>query len=47
MAIEKNNQTFEPLSKSAKERKLIARIQYLEAENQFLKKLEALENRHR
>lgn len=42
-----NNQSSEPLSKSSKEKKLIARIQYLEAENQFLKKLEALENQYR
>jgi len=45
--LKKYEQTSEPLSKSVKEKKLIARIQYLEAENEFLKKLEALENQYR
>ena len=41
------NQISEPPSLSTKEKKLLARIQYLEAENEFLKKLEALENQYR
>ena len=45
--LKKNNQTSESLIPSSKEKKLIARIQYLEAENEFLKKLKALENQYR
>lgn len=45
--LKKTSQSPEPSNPSSQEKKLLARVQYLEAENEFLKKLEALENQYR